>query len=168
MSKDYVRAKNIALGKVMPTSDHESDAIWDVSPRPLSLQAELSEQLFKREFAPPDEILAHKTALSLYDAEYDGDRKAATKHFAVLSEALNSGNTRAVARLLRRHPTPNWLSHIFLSEPDISKTLLDAIRTTNDACRDTLRAALRKGRSILVNYTQLHDSLLEYIERTNS
>ena len=54
MSKDYVHAKNIALGKVMPASDHESDAIWDVNPQP-DPPSRAVRSVVQTRFAPPDE-----------------------------------------------------------------------------------------------------------------
>lgn len=164
MSKEYEQAKDVALGKVLPTIHDAGDVEWDVKPKPLSMSSELPEQMFKREFFPPGEMVAHRAALSLYDGEYDADVNASARTLASLTEMLNRQDAHAVTRLLRRQPTADWFSYVFVAEKDIDPTFVAAVRGTSDVCRRALRAALQGSLSELVTYRRLHEQLLDVIK----
>lgn len=160
MDNHYIRAREVALGRELPANDGgmDIDNMWRVGGSGMTL--ELSEQLFERKLEMPDELLAQRAALSLYDDDYKADCGAADKLLRELTAALEKKSEKRLSSLLSQNPPDGWLSYVFLDESALSERLLPYIEATSEGCRVVLSEALQASLERLKNYKQLLESLL--------
>lgn len=158
----YEKARRIALGLQAGESDAAVEgSVWDVgSMSAPELRTEMPFQFFEKKLAPPPEVLAQKTALSLFP-EYPGDRKHAYAVLRSLSDAIKAKDSRVTAQLLKKNPAAEWLSFIFLDQEQLQLMLWEPLLEANDDCRATLHKFLDIELSRLVAYTDLLRNILE-------
>jgi hypothetical protein len=152
----YVQAKQVALGlQVDNISTAPPPNMWDVSPKSVRSQiTEMPFQFFDKSLMPPAEVLAHKTALALFD-EYPLDRKRALSNLQALSNAIRQNLPQVLARLLKRNPAAEWLSFIFLEPNDLQTLLWEPILEASVECRSIILSALAEELKRLKAYTEL-------------
>ena len=162
MSAAYENAKRVALGLVREQSEESGDDLWNISlGGAFSIAAEMPFQFFERGFEPPDELTAQKTALMLYDDEYESDRKTAEDRLETLKTALSDSDLDGLKELLNEVHPEEWLSLIFLDGEMLKEELVPLLKSASPECRSVFSSAMNKALKRLVDFKDLLETLKE-------
>ena len=129
MSTAYQNAKRVALGLVSDRAEQPGDDLWNISlggDSPFAV--EMPFQFFERGFEPPEDQIMQKSALKLYDDEYEADRKAAEDRLETLKTALAASDLSALKSCLNEVHPEEWLSLIFLDGDKLKEELVPLIK----------------------------------------
>lgn len=159
MSTTYESAKRIALGLASQLKDILGEDLWNISLGDVGPTAEMPYQFFEKGFEPPEELVLQKSALMLFDSEYEADAKAAQQRFEALKAALEASDVRALERLFAAAEPAQWLSLIFLDGGMIKDELVPLLENADSECKSTVKAALDKSLAKLVDFKALLESL---------
>ena len=160
MSTAYENAKRVALGLVSDQTEQSGDDLWNISlGGDFSIAAEMPFQFFERGFEPPEEQIMQKTALKLYDDEYEADRKAAEDRLETLKTALADSDLSALKSCMNEVHPEEWLSLIFLDGEKLKEELVPLIKRTSPECRSAFSAAIDKALKRLVDFKDLLETL---------
>ena len=160
MSAAYENAKRVALGLVSDRPDQSGDDLWNISfGGDLPFTAEMPFQFFERGFEPLEEQIMQKSALKLYDAEYEADRKAAEGRLETLKTALADSDLNALKACLNEVHPEEWLSLIFLDGKQLKDELVPLLEVSSPECRTAFSAAMEKALKRLVDFKDLLESL---------
>lgn len=159
MPRDYQTAKRTALGlQAKAATARRTGVLQTMQLGGQELMSELPMQFFERGLGAPEDLMAQRAVLSLFD-EYEADCVNARRTAAETAAAIREGNAQALTRLLEANPCAEWLSCVFLDQPEIESLA----RKVQEAAKDmkaVLRANLRIERERLVNYYDLLDALI--------
>lgn len=160
MSTAYENAKRVALGLVSDQTEQSGDDLWNISlGGDFSIAAEMPFQFFERGFEPLEEQIMQKSALKLYNAEYEADRKAAEGRLETLKSALADSDLSVLKSCLNEVYPEEWLSLIFLDGQQLKEELVPLLENTTPECKKIFSAAAEKSLKRLVNFKNLLESL---------
>ena len=163
MSATYESARRIALGLEKEQEQAAGDDIWSVSlGGGFGLRAEMPFQFFERGFEAPDEQVAQRAALKLYQEEYEADRTVAEDRLRRLKLGLQTNDAAGLHALFSEAPVEEWLSLIFLEGQPLRDELLPLLDDTDAACRAEAAQAFGQGLSRLVDFKDLLEALQEH------
>ncbi len=166
MSASYESAKRVALGLEREQTAQAGDDLWNISLDGgfggFGIAAEMPYQFFEKGFEPPDEQTAQKSALMLYDDEYNTDRQAAEARLAALEKALAASDLHNLQYLLAEAPPVQWLSLIFLDGRVIRDKLVPLLQQADEPCRRAFSDAAKEALRQLVDFRELWETLIKY------
>ena len=115
MSVSYEAARRVALGLEKQQREVITEDPWSVSMGDgfSFAVAEMPFQSFEHPFEPLPEQIAQKSALMLYDDEFEADRTEAEGRLSRLEQALEAGDFPALSALLAEAPVEEWMSLIW-------------------------------------------------------
>ncbi len=158
MTDAYENAKQIALGLALDPPVEAGADLWNVG-LAGGAAAEMPFQFFEKGFEPPEELLAQKAVLMLYDDEYAADRATAEDALKRLTALLKKGDAERLRAFLNECPPAGWLSLVFVDAEALQSALLPAIERADAACKGTLEQALETELGRLQAYRELLESL---------
>ena len=160
MSRAYQSAKRIALGLVLEQQETAGDDLWDISlGDDFSFNTEMPFQFFERGFEPPEEQVSQKTALMLYDDEYEDDKKDAEERLSRLKDALRSSDRSGLKKCLSETHPEEWLSLIFLDGESLKNDLVPLLKAASPECREVFHTEINKALKRLQDFKNLLESL---------
>lgn len=160
MNAEYEAAKRVALGWEAARKANAGADIWSISfDGAFSPALELPGQYFERGFEATSEQLAQKSALRLYEEEYEQDRLAAEKNLDSLMDSLKKNDADGLRELLASAPPEQWLSLVFLDGGTLKDTLPPLLREADAPCRRIMVEALEKMLKKLVGFRELPEAL---------
>ena len=160
MSAAYENAKRVALGLVSDRPDQSGDDLWNIPfGGDFPFTAEMPFQFFERGFEPLEAQIMQKSALKLYDDEYETDRKAAEDRLETLKTALADSDLSALKSCLNEVHPEEWLSLIFLDGKKLKEELVPLIKQSSPECRSAFSAAMDKALKRLVDFKDLIETL---------
>mgnify|MGYP003291851607 CR=1 FL=1 len=160
MRSTYESAKRIALGLEKESEIRTGEDLWNITlGESFSLTGEMPFQFFEQGFEPPEEQIAHKAALMLYEAEYARDCRNAEKRLEELCSALRKADGAALRRVLRGSELAEWLSLIFLDGEELQNKLLPLLSEADENCRAVFSGAVDAALEKLVDFTALMKAL---------
>lgn len=159
MPRDYLTAKRTALGlQATAATARRTGVLQTMQLDGQELMSELPMQFFERGLGAPEDLMAQRAVLSLFD-EYEADCESAKRTAAATVAAMREGNALALTRLLEANPCAEWLSCVFLDQPEI-KSLASGAEDAPQDVKAVLRVNLQTERERLVNYYDLLDALI--------
>ena len=156
----YDDAKAVALGlSPAPPAQDFSSGGFGVTAGSAGMRPQAPYQYFNKGIEPPSELIAHKSALSLFK-EYDKDKKNARKLLSKTLALIEKDDAGGVEKLLGKNLFADWLSFVFLSEQDI-----DGFVTAVSGAAKDVRTAVAAGANAelvrLINFKELLAKLVE-------
>ncbi len=163
MSVSYEAARRVALGLEKQQREVITEDPWSVSMGDgfSFAVAEMPFQSFEHPFEPLPEQIAQKSALMLYDDEFEADRTEAEGRLSRLEQALEAGDFPALSALLAEAPVEEWMSLIWFDGVKLREELPPLLEKAAPECRACLGDALEKGISRMVDFTALLKDLRE-------
>ena len=159
MPRDYQAAKRTALGlQAAAATARRTGALQTMQLGEQELMTELPMQFFERGLCAPEELMAQRAALSLFD-EYEADCASARRIAADIVVAVRAGNANTLTLLLETNPCAEWLSCVFLDQSEIETLAKEAGEAAMPE-KAILHAHLLTERERLVNFYDLLDALI--------
>ena len=159
MPRDYQSAKRTALGlQAAVATARRTGVLQTMQLGGQELMSELPMQFFERGLCAPEDLMAQRAALSLFD-EYEADLESAKQTAANAGAAIRAGNAPALTLILEEKPCAEWLSCVFLDQAEI-ENLAGGMEAATADVKAVIQTHLQIERDRLVNFYNLLDQLI--------